>query len=82
MDDQKRIYLENQCKDTVGYAEAENKKSFMTGVSVALSKAGVFYEAKLKQQTRLVEIWKKEYENSIEDLRTLSKLIKKYSDED
>ena len=42
-----REIIELKAKETIGYNEAEDKKSFMTGVSVAISKMEDVFNAKM-----------------------------------
>lgn len=66
-------------KSTVGYSEAENKESFLTGVNVGATLSKKFYEAHVKELNRLLEANKKNYENAINDLHTICRIISKHS---
>lgn len=72
-----RIQLE--AKDTVGYKEAENKDSFMIGVSVGSSKSEKYYEGQIKQLSATCENYKRIVDEIQKDITTLACLIRKYS---
>ena len=73
--------IEIEVKDTVGYNEAANKDSFMVGVSTALSKAEIYYERQIKELIRSSKSYKSMYENIHSDIKSLTSIISKYSDE-
>lgn len=77
-----RALVEKEVKGTVGFKEAEDKKSFMTGVSVAISKMENKYAKeieKLKIQLKYANINAETYKK---DLTNLSSIITKYSEID
>lgn len=78
MDYRKQVELE--AKDTVGYNEAENKKSFMTGVSVAISKLEVKYEERIKKLELQLKYAKEDGETYCKDLKTLASILGRYSE--
>lgn len=71
--------IETNVKNSVGYMEAENKDSFMIGVSVAISRAEQHYEPLINQlkdankniQQGFYDIWN--------DIITLQTIFRKYS---
>ena len=77
-----RERIELEAKGTIGYSEAENKVSFMTGVSVAFSKAEEHYNREIENLKRQVEGYKSSYENATSDLKNLASIIKRYSEND
>lgn len=74
-----RIWLESQ--KTAGYSEAQDKKSFMVGVSVALSKAETHYEEEIKLLKMQVDYYKSHCDIYAKDLSTLTSIISRYTEE-
>jgi len=74
-----RKEVENSVINTVGYAEAKDKESFMIGVSVALSYAEDIYEKRIKNLEGVVSSWKATAEIVTEDMGKLVGVIRKYS---
>jgi hypothetical protein len=75
-----RTQVELEVKETVGYSEADDKKSFMTGVSVAISKLEIKYKRQiegLEQQLKYSKINSETYEK---DLKTLASIVNRYSE--
>lgn len=77
-----RDKIELEVKGTVGYHEAVNKECFMTGVSVALSKAKAHYDLEIAELKRQVDGYKSSYEVAAGDLKTLASIVNRYSDND
>lgn len=77
-----RRQIEVEAQGTVGYSEAVNKESFMTGVSVALLKAEKHYEEKLKDAQIDIEFYKARWEETRGELETLASIIIQYSNRD
>lgn len=77
-----RERIELEAKGTIGYSEAQNKESFMVGVSVAFSKAEQHYEREIEKLKRQIERYMSSYENATGDLKTLASIINRYSDND
>jgi archaellum component FlaC len=75
-----REKIESEVKNTIGYSEAENKESFMVGVSVALSKTEDHYKKEIERLTKLFQDYKLNYESVSSDFKTLTSIIHKYSD--
>jgi hypothetical protein len=75
-----RKLIELKTKDTIGYSEAENKKSFMRGVSVAISKMEDVYNDKIKNLELQLKYTKENGETYKKDLKTLASIIDKYSE--
>lgn len=75
-----REQVELEAKNTVGYNEAENKKSFMTGVSVAISKLEVKYEEKIKNLELRLKYANQNIETYKKDLKTLASIVDRYSE--
>lgn len=71
--------LIEKCKSTVGYSEAENKESFMVGVSIALSLAELKYQSEINALKTLYEFHKNCDEVKETELRTIAGIINKYS---
>lgn len=77
----KREELANQAKHTIGYLEAKDKESFMTGVGVAISLIERDYELEIngfRNHIKNLNSIAGSYEN---DLKTLASIVKRYSDE-
>jgi hypothetical protein len=75
-----RELVELEAQNTIGYAEAVNKESFMTGVSVAISKLEIKYKRQieeLEQQLKYTKINSETYEK---DLKTLASIVNRYSE--
>jgi len=77
-----RKLIELESKETIGYLEAENKESFMVGVSVAFSKAKEHYDKEIETLKRQVEGYRSSYENTKNDLKTLASIINHYQEND
>jgi hypothetical protein len=77
-----RERIELEAKSTIGYSEAENKESFLVGVSVAFSKAEEHYEREIENLKRQVQGYKSSYENATNDLKTLASIVNRYSEND
>lgn len=75
-----RKEIERRVKTTVGHAEAENKESFMVGVSVAISQAEEIYGKQLTDLKQRADMYESLYNNVNHDLKTLCKIIQKHSD--
>ncbi len=72
------ISIENLAKNTVGYAEAENKESFMTGVNIGVWKAELIFTKQIESLIRQLESYKNCYEAVTKDITTLVSIIEKY----
>jgi len=79
MDYREQITLHS--KSTMGYKEAENKDSFMTGVCVAISLSKELYDSEMERLQKLVDMYKNYYDEVKGDLTTLSSIISKHSQE-
>lgn len=76
-----REKIEKEVKETVGYKEAENKDSFMTGVSVTFTRASEIYEKDIEKLKGILENYKSSFISRDKDLRTISNILNKYSDD-
>jgi len=74
--------IRESVKDTVGYAEASNKESFMIGSSVAFKKSEVFYEGAIKSLTAQLNQYKSAYETVLADINLITSTIHKYQPQD
>ena len=74
--------FELQALNTIGYLEANDKVSFMTGVSVALHISNEYYQNEINNLKKQIEGLKYIYDSAINDLKTLSSIINRYSDID
>jgi hypothetical protein len=74
--------IELEAKGTIGYSEAENKESFMVGVSVAFSKAEEHYKREIENLKGQAQRYKSFYENATNDLKTLASIVNRYSEND
>jgi hypothetical protein len=77
-----RTQVELEAKETVGYSEAVNKESFMTGVSVAISKLEIKYKHQIEQLEQQLKYSKINSETYEKDLKTLASIVNRYSDND
>jgi hypothetical protein len=77
-----REHIELEAKSTIGYSEAENKQSFMVGVSVTFSKTSEHYEREIKKLNNQIENYKFYNGQLTSDLKTLASIINRYSDND
>ncbi len=77
-----RQIIELEAKDTIGYYEAENKESFMVGVSVAFGKIKIRHDNEMAALKTQLGGYKSLYEDAIADLKTLASIINRYSDND
>lgn len=77
-----RKLIESKSKDTAGYNEAESKKSFMTGVSVAISKMEDEFNEKIKNFKLQLKYANENGETYKKDLKTLASIIDRYSSDD
>jgi hypothetical protein len=77
-----REKIERYSKQTVGYSEAENKESFMVGVSVAISFTQELYLSEIKDLKTQLEGFRGANETYLNDLKTMSSIIIRYSDDD
>jgi hypothetical protein len=75
-----RQRIELEAKSTIGYSEAENKESFLVGVSVAFSKTEEHYEREIENLKKQIVGYKSMYENANNDLKTLASIVNRYSD--
>ncbi len=78
--DNNRTLVEARVKDTIGYSEAENKNSFMVGVSVAFSKTEEIFKLEIETLKRNYEYFKSAYENVLADMKVLTSTMDKYRD--
>jgi len=79
MEDIKR-HITSQVLNTIGYAEAENKDSFMVGHNVTFMKTSEYYEKIINEQKYEVEYYKRICEEYKADLKMLSSIINRYSE--
>jgi hypothetical protein len=75
-----RERIELEAKSTIGYSEAENKESFLVGVSVAFSKTEEHYEREIENLKKQIVGYKSMYENANNDLKTLASIVNRYSE--
>ncbi len=75
-----RERIELEAKSTIGYSEAENKESFLVGVSVAFSKTEEHYEREIENLKKQIVGYKSMYENVNNDLKTLASIVNRYSE--
>lgn len=65
-------------KNTVGYNETENKKSFSVGADVAFSISERFYKEHIENLQKELDSYKKSYESANTDLITITQILNKY----
>lgn len=73
--------IEKVSKNTIGYQEAKDKDSFLVGISVGVHKTEEYYKNIIKNLTNDRDNYKKAYENTVVDLKTVSSIIKRYSED-
>jgi hypothetical protein len=73
--------ITSQVLDTIGYAEAENKENFMVGHSVTFIKTSEYYERIINEQKNNIECYKRISEEYKADLKMLSSIINRYSED-
>lgn len=74
-----RGVVENKAKVTVGYAEAKNKKNFMSGVFVGIHILEGIYEQEITDLKWALDHAKKSADTHKEKLNTISSILKEYS---
>lgn len=74
--------IEAATRRSVGFSEAADKESFLSGVNVAIFNADVLYGQEIDRLTKLVEIYEQSNEKATNDLKTLANIINRYSDND
>jgi hypothetical protein len=77
-----REVLLGKAKDTIGWLEAEDRASFMTGAGVAISKTTEYYESEIEKLKNRLKFYENIEKTAVNDLKTLSSIISKYSDRD
>ena len=77
-----RSTIEAQAKDTIGHEEAENKISFLVGVSVATSKAWEYFEEQIKDLEIERNTYRTMHQEVKSDIVKLCSIIERYSDKD
>lgn len=70
--------IERDIKNTVGYNEADNKKDFMVGASVAISKLEAHYESLISSLNIKITLLTKTEQELYDDLTTLTTILNKY----
>lgn len=73
-----RTKFENAIKNTVGYAEAADKVSFMTGFEVAFTLISAHYEAEADLLKREVKDTQEKRDEYGKGLSTIVQVITKY----
>lgn len=74
--------LEPIIKDTLGYVESENKEDFYNGANVGIAKAEDFFKKENQKLKTTLEHYKSYSEELYNELKTVSSIIKRYSDND
>lgn len=74
-------HIKDGVKNSIGYVEAENIKSFMAGASVAFSRAEEHFSETYKIITFQRDQWEKAYKELHKDMLTLVSIINKYTPE-
>lgn len=75
-------HIKDSVKSTVGYAESEDKESFIIGTQVAFKRAEEFYTPIIKELTENAANWKSAWDTVDKDIRTLAEIIKNYTQQD
>jgi hypothetical protein len=74
--------IQEECKQTIGYSEAENKESFMVGVGVAILKTQEHYHKHILNLEKERDFYMNSADTYKKDLTILSSIINRYSDND
>ncbi len=69
-------------KNSVGYAECDDKASFFIGSNVAFARSEEFYAPIIKALQENVQMWKLAYETVNTDMSTIVNTLSKYSSND
>jgi hypothetical protein len=69
-------YIKENLKTLLGYAEAEDKKSFETGANMAFYKAEEFYKDKIKSLETNLENYKKAYDSTRQEIADIANFFK------
>lgn len=77
MDNHWKKKIKSEVKSTVGFSEAKDKESFMVGVDVAIHK----FEEVFENESHRLKSYEKSTDYLLEELRTISRIINKYSQE-
>lgn len=80
MEKERRTIVELAAKNTIGYSEAENKESFMIGVSVAISILEKLIDKENKDLRESLKYSENAREIYLNDLKNLSSIINRYSE--
>jgi hypothetical protein len=75
-----RLHIENLSRGTMGYKDAADKDSFMTGVNVALSMYFDYADDQLTKEKTLNEALAVTLKNTQEEIITIARILNKYSD--
>lgn len=75
--DQIATEVVNQCKRTVGYAEAQDKAAYLFGVSAATDRTHKIMQSQIETLQAEIDRLKEVQQ----DMKTLSNIITKYSDD-
>jgi hypothetical protein len=73
--------FENDLKNTVGYREAENQKSFTVGAQVTFSLLSKTKDEEIKSLKKQVTYWEDAYKAINNDFKTLISIINKYQND-
>jgi hypothetical protein len=71
--------IEQEVKGTIGYAEAEDKASFLIGASVAFARTQDYYMREMEILRAQLLQYRSSSENYYSDLKTMSSIIERYS---
>lgn len=70
--------IKGSVKDSVGYAEAQNKSDFMVGASVAFHRSEDYFEGQIKSLTTQLSYAVSERDTLREDIKTIVTIFNKY----
>lgn len=72
--------IKNSVKDTIGYGEASNKESFMVGANIAFYRSEEYFKSVIKSLEDQVTNYKSAYELVSNDMKTLTSILNRYSE--
>ena len=77
-----KIIYAKTAQDSVGYREAEDKKSFMNGYNVGVLQTENKFKEKINELERALTYSNNRANASVEDLRTIANILDNYRDKD
>lgn len=73
-------HVKNSVKNTIGYHEAENKRDFNTGASIAFTRAEEHFSTLIDHLNKEIQRLKLEAAGYGDELKTIANILNKYSE--